>query len=142
MSTTKKELKLGRNLHSQAIQHTEEYDDNLLPDAAQIEKLHQLDNTILPWLKERAEQEQKFRHSAYDKRIKLVDEHNCRDHNTARYALTIYMFLVAGCILASYLLIKDGHNMQGTIFGGAAAVLALAVLITRRQPQKPDDLKK
>ena len=69
--------------------------------------------------------------------MSLVDKHNQRDHNTARLALIIYALLVGGCITASFYLLKLGKDVTGSIFGGAAVILALAVLITRRQPKNP-----
>lgn len=38
--------------------------------------------------------------------------------------------------LASFYLLMAGKNLQGSLFGGAAAVLALAVLI-RKPPKDP-----
>ncbi|MBS1685278.1 MAG: hypothetical protein JSS76_11000 [Bacteroidetes bacterium] len=118
------------------LEQSEVFDDNLLPDAAEIEKLHSIDPDILTWLKSRAEKEQDFRHKGYTDRVKLVDEHNCREHNTVRYGLTIYFVLVFMAGLASFYLLMAGKNLQGSLFGGAAAILALAVLI-RKPPKDP-----
>lgn len=142
MAKHERNIKAARNNEIQRIEHNEVFDDNLLPDAIEIERLHQLDPDILQWLKARAEQEQSFRHGAFDKRVNVVDRHNKRDHDTGRIALFIYLLLVGGCIAASYLLLKEGKNITGSIFGGAAIVLALAVLLTRRQPKIPESENK
>lgn len=141
MSKHSRQIKAAGNRDLTRVEHTEIFDDNLLPDALEIEKLKCLDPDILNWLKERAEKEQDFRHSTFTKRIELTDNHNRRDHNTARYGLLIYFLLVIGCIGASYLLIMDGKNTQGTIFGSAAVVLGLAVLLSRK-PAQPNAPKK
>ena len=44
------------------------FDDSLLPEASEIEKLYKLDSHILEWLKKTAEKEQNFRHQAYTKK--------------------------------------------------------------------------
>ena len=106
--------------------------DDSLPDAGQIERLHQLDTNILQWLKERAEKEQQFRHSSENDRMKLTDKHASKEQNTVRYGLTIYFILVLGAGFASHLLLMAGHNLQGSLFGGTAALLALAVLVNKR----------
>lgn len=113
MAKHERNIKAARNNEIQRIEHNEVFDDNLLPDAIEIERLHQLDPDILQWLKARAEQEQSFRHGAFDKRVNVVDRHNKRDHDTGRIALFIYLLLVGGCIAASYLLLKEGKNITG-----------------------------
>lgn len=113
------------------IEQSEVFDDNLLPEAEEIAKLHVIDPNILPWLKSRAEKEQDFRHKGYTDRVKLVNDHNCREHNTVRYGLTIYFALVFSAGIASFFLLREGHEVQGSMFGGAAAILALAVLIKK-----------
>lgn len=118
------------------VEQHEVFDDNLLPDATQIEKLHSIDNGILPWLKSRAEKEQEFRHRAFNEKSGIIDKHNAKEHNTVRYGLTIYFVLVLGFGVASYFLIEKGLNVEGSVFGGTAVILALAVLVTKK-PQSP-----
>ncbi len=137
MAKHHRQLRAGQNRDVATVEQTETHDDSLLPDAAEIEKLHALDPDILNWLKERAEKEQDFRHNAYTKRLSLIDGHNSREHNSNRMALIIYFVLMGACLYVSYLLIQQGKNIQGSIFGGTGLALALAVLITRREPKKP-----
>lgn len=141
MAQHRRDIKAAKGGQMQKFEHSEVFDDNLLPDAGEIEKLSKLDPDILTWLKERAAKEQDFRHDAYDKRLAVVDKHNRRDHNTSRFALVVYFFLVAACITAAFFLVREGHNLQGSIFGSAAVVLALAVLLTRRKAHDPDSNK-
>lgn len=137
MAKHHREVKAAQNKDQSRYEHSEVFDDNLLPEASEIEKLHSIDTNILDWLKGRAEKEQDFRHSAFNRRLTLVDNHDKRGHYTSRFALVVYFILVAGCVAASYFLLRDGKNLQGSIFGTAAVILALAVLITRRQPKPP-----
>lgn len=122
-----------------SIEHREIFDDNLLPDPLDIERLNAIDNDILPWLKQKADKEQDFRHGAYIKRLDFHSDNSKREHNTARFGVTIYFLLVLGCMGISYLLIRDEKNVQGTVFGGVGIILALAVLVTKKpsQNEKP-----
>lgn len=140
MTKFNRQIKAAKNKDLQRVEHTEVFDDNLLPDAGEIERLNELDPTIMAWLKERAAKEQDFRHDFSNRQLKVGNNHSRRDHNTTRCALVIYFSLVAACIVFSYFLIKDGKDIQGTIFGGTAAVLAFAVLLTRK-PQKQEPNK-
>lgn len=135
MGKHSRQIKAAGNKDLARVEHTEVFDDNLLPDASEIEKLSTIDPKILDWLKGRAEKEQDFRHKAYDRRITLANDHNRREHNTARWALFIYFILVFGCIVASFWLIREGKNTQGTIFGSAAVILGVAVLIAKKPSQ-------
>lgn len=139
MAKHRRDIKAAKQNNLQRFEHSEIFDDSLLPEAGEIEKLAKIDNDILNWLKSRAEKEQDFRHEAFKKRLTLVNQHNRRDHNTARFALIVYFFLVAACIVGSYLLLRDDHKTEGSMFGGAAVILALAVLITRRRPKEPKE---
>jgi uncharacterized membrane protein len=141
MSKHRKEIRAAQNNEVARLEHTEVFDDNLLPDASEIEKLHAIDPQILPWLKARAEKEQDFRHNSFDKRVQITENHNKREHNTTRMALMIYFFLVAACLVASYLLISNDKKIAGSIFGGVGVIMALAVLITRKSNPLPKDSK-
>ena len=138
MAKQHRQIKAAKASGITRLEHTEVFDDSLLPDAYEVERLHAVDPTILEWLKGRAEKEQEFRHGSWGQRVKLVDDHNCRDHNTTRLALVIYFILVILCLGGAFELLREGHNLQGTLFGSAAFVLALAVLITKKSPTPPN----
>ncbi len=65
----------------------------------------------------------------------IIKTHNKREHDTIRIALVIYFILVLACLSGAFFLLYQGKDVQGSIFGGAAVVLALAVLITRKPTQ-------
>jgi len=50
----------------------ETFDSSFLPDAGEIRKLHEIDPSIVEWLKSSAEREQGFQHEAFNKKIALV----------------------------------------------------------------------
>jgi uncharacterized membrane protein len=132
MSKQRRQLTATKQGDRHGIQHAEEIDDNLLPDAAEIEKLHTLDPDILTWLKKRAEQEQNFRHTAHTNRMEMIERQNRREHNTGRMGLFLYFLLVAGCVTASYFLIRAGHSVQGSVLGGASVIFAFAIVLSKR----------
>lgn len=138
MSKATRQIKAAKVQGVARVEHTETFDDHLLPDAVEIEKLHQMDPKILEWLKDRAEQEQKFRHNAYESRIALHDKHNKREHDTTRWGLLIYLILVLVCVTGAFILVREGKNLAGSLFGGTGVILALAIIITKK-PVKPQE---
>ena len=136
MAKQSRELRATKTHDSAKVEHREVFDDNLLPEAYEIEKLHIMDPNILPWLKERAEKEQDFRHQAYNNRITITETKNCREHNTVRYAISIYFVLVLICVSASFLLIQADKNIAGSLFGGTGVILSLAVLLTKTKEKE------
>lgn len=132
MAKHQRNLALNKDSNRQQLQHTEVFDDNMLPDAVEIERLHQMDPTILPWLKACAEKEQTFRHKFTSERLKVTNDHDRRTHNTTRWGLAIYFLLFAACLAGSFILIREGKNIEGSVFGGAAVVMALAVILTKK----------
>lgn len=136
MAKLNRHVKAAKGNEVSAFERTEIFDDNLLPEAIEIEKLSQLDPEILTWLKERATIEQKFRHDSYTKRLVLTENHDKREHNTVRFGITIYFLLVFLCIIASYFLIMAGKTLEGSIFGGIGLVTGVAVLLVKKPVEK------
>ena len=59
MAKQSRKAQLTRSNTHQGHTIEEVFDDNLLPDATEIQKLSELDPNIMTWLKERAEKEAK-----------------------------------------------------------------------------------
>ncbi len=114
------------------IEQTDVYEDNLLPDAAEIEKLHQIDPTIMEWLKTRAEKEQEFRHTFSKDRLLIVrkNEGNYRACNIIGLISAFLLFVAA--MAFSYALIIHGYPTRGSIFGGATILLTITVFVGKR----------
>lgn len=141
MAKQSRHTKVIQNHQNANLEHTEVYDDSPLPNSEEVAKLHSIDQSILPWLKERAEQEQKFRHTVSFQRVEIIDNNSRRNHNTTRLALVVYLFLMSGCMFCSFYLLLHDKNIQGSIFGGLGLVMALGVLLARRTEDKKEEDK-
>ena len=109
----------------------EVFDDNLLPDATEIQKLAELDASIVQWLKERAEKEQEFRHNTFLKKIHLVHKTE-RGLRWINYLGLLFSFLLlAGGMFQSYTLIKEGHEVLGSIFSGVMLVAVASIFMSK-----------
>lgn len=138
MAKGRKHVKAIRAENHDSLEQSEEFDDNPLPDASELVQLQAIDPSIMEFLKERASKEQDFRHSTFQAKVNVIENHNIRGHFTTRMALVIYFILVTLMASFSFILLYNEKNIQGSIFGGIAVILALAVLITRRSdPAQP-----
>lgn len=117
------------------LEHNTVYDDNLLPAADELAKLHSLDNGIIPWVKKRTEVEQDGRIWFNKKRLKLAG----REINFAGASTILGLLLTAGLMAfffyLSYNLILGGHEILGGIFG-IADVCGLLSVLTKFQMRK------
>lgn len=113
------------------INHTTVYDDNLLPDAEEIERLYKMDSGVLEWLKERAKAEQDFRHEQTQKRTTIVDKNEANNRILNTIGLVFAFLLACASMMFSYGLIKAGYATRGTIFGGSIALITIGIFITR-----------
>lgn len=116
-------------------EHTEVFDDNLLPDANEIAALAKLDPNILDWLKSRAEKEQDFRHDAFNKRTEIVASNVKGENNINILGLTYAFLIIMGGMVFSAYLISLGHLVTGTIFSGFTVVYAAALFIKGRKTE-------
>lgn len=128
MSRKAEQNKLTTGTNGVQLEHNTVYDDNLLPAAEELAKLHALDDTIVPWVKERTEVEQDGRIWFNKKRLKLAG----REINFAGFStilgLVLVFLLIGGFFYLSYDLILQGHETIGCIFGGVDVVALLTVL--------------
>ena len=116
----------------QQFEHTEVFDDNLLPDAMEIAKLHQIDPTILDWLKCRAEKEQEFRHTTFSTRAKIIDKNEANNRALNIIGIICAFLIFGGGMAFSCFLIEKGCTVTGTIFTGFTLLAASSLFITRR----------
>ena len=100
-------------------------DDSLLPSANELEKLKDIDPTIIQWLKDRAEIEQNARIGFNNTQLKLT-EYNLHKTHSFNYTALIFSFILFLSILGlSAYFIINGLSVTGTIFGGAAIISAV-----------------
>lgn len=72
MAKQRRKQEIVRGEYGQGHLVEEVFDDNLLPDAPEIERLHRLDPNIMEFLKNSAQKEQEFRHRAFEERVTIV----------------------------------------------------------------------
>lgn len=114
------------------LEQTEMFDDNLLPDASEIERLQAMDPDIMIWLKERAAKEQDFRHDAHYKKLAFIDKTEKRNHGINMLGLTFaFIFLVGGLGCSVYLLLNN-CIITGSIFIGFSLILGASILSGRK----------
>lgn len=129
MAKQQRKQQIVKSPHGQGHLVEEVFDDNLLPDAKEIERLHQMDPHILEWLKTRAEKEQDFRHIAYAKKLEIADKNERNFRQINKMGLTFSFIIVLAGMLFSAFLIYLGHTTIGTIFaGGIILGIVLAFL--------------
>jgi uncharacterized membrane protein len=121
------------------IEQSEVFDDNLLPDASEIEKLSKLDPTMIQWLKDRATSEQDFRHQAFNDRVSIVkrSEANAYSINIIGMSFAL-LIMLAGMAFSAYL-IYTGNAVGGTIFGGVTIVSGAGLFLNRTVSKKQED---
>lgn len=114
--STKGELLLEQNV---AI------DDSLLPSAAELEKLKEVDPTIITWIMQRTEIEQNARIKNNQDILDLnkMNIKNIHSFNKTSLILGFILFIVT--LLLSAYFIYSGLPTQGTIFGGASIFVTI-----------------
>ena len=123
--------KITQDSSGVSLEHHSAYDDNLLPSAEELEKLKNIEPSILPWLMRRTEKEQDARIDFNKKRISLAHKEVNLSAAMTFFALLLGALIIFGVFFLSYILISKGFTIAGTIFGGidlAALLLALAKL--------------
>ncbi len=111
------------------------YDDSLLPNAEELQKLQEIDGAIVPWIMQRTEVEQNARIEFNKDRIRLSEYDLKRTHGFNFTALTYgFCIFVAVMVLSAFLVYKD-LPIQGTIFGGTA-IIGGAVFFVKASSQK------
>nr|WP_315202314.1 hypothetical protein [uncultured Flavobacterium sp.] len=135
-SLTKKNTQIhhsnGRGVQQE---QTEVFDDNLLPEACEIQALAVLDPNILEWLKSRAEKEQDFRHLAHSKRNEIIDRNVRGEISINKLGLTYAFLIIVFGMAFSTFLIYLGHLISGTIFSGLTITYAAALFIRNRNTE-------
>ena len=132
MAKQQRRQQLVRNQQGQQGHMVEEvFDDNLLPDAAEIEKLYAIDPHILDWLKQSADKEQAFRHKAFETKTDLVrnNERGLRKVNTMGLVFS-FILTLAAMGFSSWLIFCD-HEILGSIFGGGVIIAIISAFLSK-----------
>jgi len=120
-------------------QAVEDVDDHLLPSAQELIEYKEVDPSLIPFLKERAQIEQEKRHQFNDDMVSLNKREQNYIHIIRYLALLFGFIIVAGAMLMSYLLITGEHVVIGTIFGGVGLlyVAYLFISVANRNVKPP-----
>lgn len=135
--TTKAKVKKHINQQTHTLE--EVFDDSLLPPTTEIEKLSKLDPNIMQWLKERAEKEQEFRHKAFNSRLGLVDKTEKETRRINYLGLVFSFILLAGGMFLSYVLIKEDHEILGSIFTGVTLITIGSLFLSKVKNSRESD---
>jgi uncharacterized membrane protein len=108
------------NRNSVAIEQTI-VEDNLLPHAEELEKLKQIDPTIISWIMQRAEKEQETRMHFNMENIRLAH----RNMGTTQTSLWLAFTLAVAILAFGALFIYLGKEVAGTIFGGVGILVII-----------------
>jgi uncharacterized membrane protein len=110
-------------------EHTEVFDDNLLPDAQEIQALHQIDPQILDWLKTRAEKEQDFRHIAHTKRTHIIEKEINSEYKLNILGIIFAFVIIISGMAFSTFLIHEKQIITGTIFSGLTIFVCCYIIL-------------
>jgi len=99
-------------------------DDSLLPSAFELEKLKEIDPSIIEWILKRAEKEQDIRLEFNTKGISLA-EYNLRKTHRFNFTALAFGFILFLVILglSAFFIIQE-LPVAGTVFGGTAIATA------------------
>ncbi len=119
--------------HGKMVKHEETFDDNLLPSYQELEKLNQIDSSLIEFVKETTRKEQDFRHKAH---LESINAFNNQDKRAFRINITgmilAFLVFVLG-MLFSYAILTAGFSTIGTIFAGGTILAACITFINAGQ---------
>jgi len=107
------------------------FDDSLLPEASEIEKLYKLDSHILEWLKEIAEKEQNFRHQSFQKKLEIVEKEERGSRQISKMGITFSFIIVLAGMAFSAFLIYIGQIVVGTVFAGGIIISIVTAFLKK-----------
>ena len=119
MSRRAQQTRSVANRNSVAIEQQTIVDDNLLPQAEELEKLKQIDPSFIPWIMQRAEKEQETRMHFNTEKIRLAH----RNMGITQTSLWLAFALAMTILALGGLFIYLGKEVAGTIFGGVGTLV-------------------
>ena len=131
MAKQQKKQQVVKNQQGQGLLIEEILDDNLLPDATEIEKLHRIDNNILEWLKQTAEKEQEFRHQAFTKKLQIAEDSEKGLRRISQLGIIFSFIIVVLGMFFSGFLIYIGQTIIGTIFAGGIILSIVSAFLSK-----------
>ena len=111
--------------HGVQVQQQTIVDDSPLPSSEELIKLKEIDPTIIEWIKQRAEKEQEARIDFNKDRMKLAKS----EHNIVKTSLYLAFITVMALSIFSGLLVYNGMETVGTIFGGVSVIACVQAFL-------------
>ena len=133
MAKGKRKTGIQRSKNKNQLIVEEQFDDSLLPDAAEIERLQLLDPDIFKFLKDRAIKEQDFRHDVVKTKIELVAKQETGSRWINYLGLMLSFLLLLAGMGCSVFLIMNDHDLVGSIFIGATLLSVIGLFMSKVQ---------
>lgn len=121
-----------------SYEHQESFDDNLLPDAAELERLHNLDPDIMEWMKATTGKEQSARHDFNSRKIGLFESSQKKSFRMDILQATYAFIIILSGMFFSYLLIEREEVIYGSIFAGGTILFAANAFLKFRKSVSKD----
>lgn len=115
------------------FEHQESFDDSLLPEAVELEKLKALDPDIMNWIKSRTEKEQDSRHDFNNRKMTLLEKESGRGYSLDVFSMVCALLIIlSGMGFSTFLLLKS-YSVTGSIFAGGTIVIAVTSFLNFRK---------
>jgi uncharacterized membrane protein len=131
----------GTHGNGVSFEHQESFDDNLLPDANELEKLQLLDPKIMEWIKDTTSREQIARHNFNSRKIGLFESAQRKSFLMNILQSTYAFLIIVASMFFSYFLIDKGHIISGSIFAGGTVLFAVYAFLNKGKTGQPDENK-
>jgi uncharacterized membrane protein len=112
-----------------ALEQNFDIDDSLLPCATELEKLKEIDPSIIQWIMKRTEIEQDARISFNKNAVKLNIDSSKKIHRFNFTVLILSFFLFISVLALSGFFIYKGLTVEGTFFGGSTLIVAIVYFV-------------
>ena len=134
---TKLSSQVGPKGQGALLEHQVSYDDSLLPDAVELEKLIAIDPEIMSWIKERTSKEQDARIEFNQRKMALLEYNAKTHHKESNLTVTFAFLIIVLGMLFSFALIYFKLTVVGTIFAGGTIIFAANAFIRYRKNTPP-----
>lgn len=123
--------KLVKSQQGEGVLVESAFDDSLLPEASEIEKLYKLDSHILEFLKETAKKEQNFRHQSFQKKLEIAEKVERGSRQISKMGITFSFIIVLAGMAFSAFLIYIGQIVVGTVFAGGIIISIVTAFLKK-----------
>ena len=135
MAKAKHQQSIAKQGNQHVIQTSYEEDDNLLPSPEELLKYKEMDPDFVNWIKNRCDIEQRARLKFNEDRIKLVRSTHMKIFTVDLASLFASVLVMLAGMYLSYVLIRRGQILTGSLFAGGIIVFyAIRVLNFRKAP--------